>query len=193
VKIYTKSGDGGETGLFGGPRVAKDDPRVEAYGEVDELNSVIGVARSLMNPRSAAYEPDAEIERHLARLQERLFCVGAELATPAGAASRVALPAIEPSWATEMEEAMDRWEAALRPLRHFILPGGSTLGAALHHARAVCRRAERRVVALHREQPVSAGVLVFLNRVGDFLFLAARLANHREGTVEPIWDPAGRG
>lgn len=192
MKIYTKSGDGGETGLFGGARVAKDDARVEANGAVDELNSVIGLARSLGNPRSAAYEPDPEIERHLGTAQERLFCVGAALATPPQARGRGGLPPVEPAWTEELEQTIDRWEAGLKPLTHFILPGGSTLGAALHHARAVCRRAERRVVALHHHEPVDPVVLSFLNRLGDFLFVAARLANHRENTVEPVWDPRGR-
>jgi cob(I)alamin adenosyltransferase len=193
VKIYTKSGDAGETGLFGGPRVSKDDARVEAYGAVDELNAVIGLARALGNPRSAAYDPDLEIDRHLALVQERLFCLGAELATPAEARPRQSLPPVEPAWAEEMEQVMDRWDAALKPLRHFILPGGASLGAALHHARTVCRRAERRVVALHRHEPVSPVVLSYLNRLGDFLFVAARMSNHREGSVEPVWDPGKRG
>lgn len=192
MKIYTKSGDAGETGLFGGPRVAKDDARVEAYGAVDELNAVIGLCRALGNPRSAAYDPDLEIDRHLALVQERLFCVGAELATPAEARARSSLPPVLPAWAEEMEQAMDGWDALLPPLRHFVLPGGASLGAALHHARTVCRRAERRVVALHHHAPVSPVVLSYLNRLGDFLFVAARLSNHREGSAEPAWDPGRR-
>jgi len=193
VKIYTKSGDAGDTGLFGGPRVSKDDARVEAYGAVDELNAVIGLARSLGNPRSAAYEPDVEIDAMLAVIQERLFSLGADLATPADSRARANLPPVEPTWAEDLERAMDRWDAMLKPLHHFVLPGGSSLGAALHHARTVCRRAERRVVALHRNEPVAAPLLVYLNRLGDFLFVAARTANHRENSQEPVWDPARRG
>jgi len=193
VKIYTKSGDAGDTGLFGGPRVSKDDARVEAYGAVDELNAVIGLARSLCNPRSSSYEPDVEIDALLATVQERLFSLGADLATPADSRARASLPPVEASWAEGLEKAIDRWEEGLKPLRTFVLPGGSSLGAALHHARTVCRRAERRVVALHRREPVAAPVLGYLNRLGDFLFVAARTANRRENCEEAAWDPGRRG
>jgi cob(I)alamin adenosyltransferase len=184
VKIYTRSGDGGETGLFGGPRVPKDDLRVEAYGAVDEANAFLGEARA-----RAAAAADAELEAILAAAQDRLFTVGAELATPPGAKARAALPPIDPRWAAELEEAIDRLEAELPPLREFVLPGGAPLGAALHVARAVCRRAERRVVALHRASPASPLVLAFLNRLSDFLFVAARAANHRAGVPDVPWKP----
>jgi cob(I)alamin adenosyltransferase len=181
VKIYTKTGDAGETGLFGGPRVRKSDPRVEAYGEVDELNAALGAARALVE--------DPELDRHLARIQDELFCVGAELATPHEAKARSALPPLEPAWAARLEAAMDAWDAELPALRQFVLPGGTRPAAALHLARCVCRRAERRVVALAAEVAVAPETLAYLNRLSDFLFVAARLANHRARRAETAWDP----
>ncbi len=184
MKIYTKTGDRGETGLFGGPRVAKDDARVEAYGAVDELNATLGLVRSAGG--------DAEIDALLADVQDHLFTIGAELATPPGARAHAAVPPIAPAWTAALEGAIDRFEAELPPLRHFILPGGSPAGADLHLARAVCRRAERRVVALHQREPVAPEVLGLLNRLSDFLFVAARLANHRARAAEVVWNPAQR-
>jgi len=182
VKIYTKTGDHGETALFGGPRVRKSDPRVEAYGDVDELNAAVGAVRAVVE--------DPELERLLARVQDELFAVGAELATPHDAKARAAIPAVDPSWARRLEEAIDRWDAELPPLTTFILPGGTRTAAALHLARCVCRRAERRVVALAADAAVDPGVLVYLNRLSDFLFVAARVANHRAGRAETPWRPA---
>lgn len=115
------------------------------------------------------------------------------VATPPGARARAAVPAVDPAWTGALETAIDRFEAELPPLRHFVLPGGTPLAADLHHARAVCRRAERRVVALHRREPVDAELLAFLNRLSDFLFVAARIANHRAGAAEIAWDPHARG
>jgi len=184
TKIYTKTGDAGETGLFGGGRVAKDDLRIEACGAVDELNAALGVARA----RGA----DPELAALLAPAQEALFTVGSELATPEGARARAAVPPIDPAWVAALEGAIDRLEAELPPLRHFVLPGGSGAAADLHLARAVCRRAERRVVALHHRQPVAPGALALLNRLSDFLFVAARAANHRAGAAEILWDPHHR-
>ncbi len=184
MKIYTKTGDGGETGLFGGPRVRKSDARVSAYGEVDELNAAIGVVRTGVE--------DPQIEAHLARVQEQLFCVGAELATPQGAKARSAIPPVDARWVTELEAAIDTWETELPPLTHFVLPGGTRTAAALHLARCTCRRAERRVVALAAETEVAAVVLAYLNRLSDFLFVAARVANHRAGRPEVLWEPGKR-
>jgi cob(I)alamin adenosyltransferase len=184
MKIYTKTGDAGETGLFGGPRVSKDDARVEAYGAVDEVNAALGVAR--------ARGGDAEVDALLAEVQDRLFTIGAELATPPGARARSVLPAVAPEWTAALEAAIDRLEAELPPLRNFILPGGSALAADLHQARGACRRAERRVVTLHRHEPVSKEVLAFLNRLSDLLFVAARVVNRRAGVPETVWDPARR-
>lgn len=196
MKIYTKTGDAGETGLFGGKRVPKDDARVEACGAVDELNAVLGTIRAAGHEgwaEDAWLHEMAEIERHLAAVQARLFAVGADLAAPPRSEARASLPPVDPSWTEELERQMDAWEGKLEPLRNFVLPGGTPLAAALHHARAVCRRAERRVVALHRLEPVSAAVLAFLNRLADFLFVAARAANHSKGVAEPVWDPGRRG
>jgi cob(I)alamin adenosyltransferase len=181
VKIYTKTGDGGDTGLFGGPRVRKDDARVEAYGDVDELNAAVGAARALVE--------DPEIDRQLARIQEELFCVGAELATPHDARAHSAIPPVDAAWIERLEAAMDAWEGDLAPLTRFVLPGGTRTAAALHLARTVCRRAERRVVSVAAEVEVDAQVLAYLNRLSDFLFVAARLANHRAHREEPQWDP----
>lgn len=183
MKIYTKTGDSGQTGLFGGPRVRKDDPRVEAYGDVDELNAALGAARALVE--------DPEIEAELARVQEELFCVGAELATPADARARSAIPPVDAAWAERLERAMDAWEGELAPLDRFVIPGGTRTAAALHVARATCRRAERRVVALAAAAPVDPAVLAYLNRLSDLLFVAARLANRRARREEPLWDPKG--
>jgi len=181
MKIYTKSGDGGETGLFGGGRVRKSDERVEAYGEVDEACAAIGMARQALD--------DAELVGELARVQDELFCVGAELATPHGVQARAVVPAVEARWAERLEQAMDRWDRELPVLHQFVLPGGTRGAAALHLARAVCRRAERRVVALSAHAEIDGQVLVYLNRLSDFLFVAARLANHRAGAAELHWDP----
>jgi len=184
VKIYTKTGDSGETGLFGGPRVRKSDARVEAYGDLDELNAAIGVARSLVE--------DPEIDAALARIQGELFCVGAELATPHGAKARSAIPPVDPAWTARLEGAIDAWDGELPALTRFVLPGGTRTAAALHLARTVCRRAERRAVSLAAEVEVEPAVLAYLNRLSDFLFVAARVANRRARKEEPLWDPARR-
>jgi cob(I)alamin adenosyltransferase len=190
VKIYTKSGDGGETGLFGGPRVPKDDARVEAYGAVDELNAALGAARAR---NAAGRPPDAEVDEVLAGLQQRLFAVGADLATPPEARARASLPPVEPAWVEEMERRIDGWEERLPPLHRFVLPGGDEVAALLHQARTTCRRAERRVVSLHRQAPVGPVVLPFLNRLADLLFVLARTVNHRRGAAEPAWEPVPKG
>lgn len=181
MKIYTKTGDAGETGLFGGPRVRKSDARVEAYGEVDELNAALGLARAGVD--------DPELDGHLARAQDELFCIGAELATPHEAKARSAIPPVEARWVELLEAAIDGWQSELPPLTRFVLPGGTRTAAALHLARCVCRRAERRVVSLAAEVEVSPIALAYLNRLSDFLFVAARLANHRAQRAETEWDP----
>jgi cob(I)alamin adenosyltransferase len=182
VKIYTKTGDAGETGLFGGPRVRKSAARVEAYGDVDELNAAIGAVRAVVE--------DPDVEAELAKVQSELFCVGAELATPAGAKARAAVPRVEPAWTQRLERTIDAWESELPPLTRFVLPGGTRSAAALHLARTVCRRAERRAVALAEEAEIPPAVLAYLNRLSDLLFVAARIANHRARRVEPEWDPS---
>jgi cob(I)alamin adenosyltransferase len=182
VKIYTKTGDRGDTGLFGGPRVKKSDPRVEAYGDVDELNAAVGAVRAIVE------QPDLDAE--LARIQTELFCVGAELATPHDAKAHGAIPPVDPAWTARLEQTIDAWESELPPLTRFVLPGGTRTAAAIHVARTVCRRAERRAVSLAAEVELEGEVLVYLNRLSDLLFVAARLANHRARKDEPTWDPS---
>jgi cob(I)alamin adenosyltransferase len=181
MKIYTKTGDGGETSLFGGGRVPKDDARVEAYGAVDELNAALGLVRAL--------GPVPEIDEELARIQAELFAVGAELATPRDVRAHDAVPGVRAAWAETLEHRMDRWDEELPELTAFVLPGGTPVAAALHVARATCRRAERRAVALSHLAPVDPNVVVYLNRLSDFLFEAARAANLRAGVAETLWQP----
>jgi cob(I)alamin adenosyltransferase len=183
VKIYTKTGDRGETALFGGARVAKDDPRVEAYGAVDELNSALGVAIVAGLPPSA--------REMLAWVQHRLFDLGAELSTPASADPKLVarVPRILPDSARRLESWIDDLDSRLPPLRTFILPGGAPAGAQIHVARAACRRAERRVTALARIAPINEEILRFLNRLSDFLFVLARWVNQEAGAVDPAWEP----
>ncbi len=182
VAIYTRSGDQGETGLFGGGRVPKDAPRVEAYGGVDELNAVLGVAR-------AAGLPD-DLDALTGRIQGQLFELGADLATPPDSAARKSkVVRLGSDSATELEVEIDRCEEQLEPLQTFILPGGDPAGAALHLARTVCRRAERRTIALARADHVGDAVVPYLNRLSDLLFVMARLANTRAGRPEQPWQP----
>jgi cob(I)alamin adenosyltransferase len=182
TRIYTKTGDTGETGLFGGGRVGKDDPRVDAYGEVDELNASLGLARAL--------GLEARLDELCQRLQHELFTVGAVLATPHGTKAESYIPKIQPEWVTAMEAAIDAFDDELAPMTHFILPGGTQASAALHVSRTVCRRAERRVVALLREGKVDLLVVTYLNRLSDLLFTMARVANHRAGVPDVKWIPA---
>ncbi len=179
--IYTKTGDDGSTGLFGGGRVPKDDPRVESYGEVDELNAALGFALALASPA------DGELARWLTDIQNQLFTVGSVLATPPESKAASALPALDPSWAARFEAAIDAFDSELPPLREFILPGGTALASALHLGRTVCRRAERRVVALVREGKVTPLAVVYLNRLSDFLFVLARVANRRAQVADVAW------
>jgi len=179
MKIYTKTGDRGETSLLGGARVGKDDARVEAYGSVDELNAALGVARALA--------PDPDLDSHLERLQRELFAVGAALATPAGSPAQRSAPQVEAAFAEALEAAIDLLERELPPLKAFVLPGGTPLATALHLARAVGRRAERRAVTLSRVAEVDPEVIPFLNRLSDFLFVAARVVNHRAGVADVPW------
>ncbi len=179
MKIYTKTGDQGETGLFGGPRVAKDDARIEAYGTVDELNSVLGLARSCILP--------TDLDRLVERIQNELFSLGAQLATPNPSAHQTAL--IGQAEIARLESAIDEYEARLEPLKQFILPGGTAAASHLHLARTVCRRAERRLVTLVRSSPlpIATELVVYLNRLSDLLFVLARAANHVTGTADVPW------
>ncbi|HKG95017.1 MAG TPA: cob(I)yrinic acid a,c-diamide adenosyltransferase [Gemmatimonadaceae bacterium] len=183
LKIYTRTGDSGETGLFGGGRVEKDHPRVEAYGDVDELNAAIGMARAVeMMPR---------IDEVLVPVQRDLFSIGALLATPDPEKMRqqLAKARIDDARIAELERAIDDGERELEPLRSFILPGGTPKAAALHVARTVCRRAERRVVRLQHDEAIElpALAIIYLNRLSDLLFVLARVANARAGAGEVTW------
>lgn len=172
MSIVTKTGDSGTTGLFGGGRVSKNSPRLHAYGTVDELNACIGVVLS-SNDLSAA-------RRHeLTHVQNLLFRVGADLATPLAVNAKVDRMAKEHVF--QLEEWIHTWEAALPPQTSFILPGGSVASANLHLARTICRRAERWIVALEREETINPAVRIFINRLSDYLFIAARAANHEKG------------
>lgn len=178
MKIYTKTGDGGQTSLFGGKRVAKDSLRIEAYGSVDELNSQLGAVRSL--------GPPAEIDSLLHRIQNDLFVLGADLATPLSRKpSR--LQRIQQLHVAELETVIDEFEQSLKPLKAFILPGGSQVGALLHVARTVCRRAERLTVRLSRKEQIGKPPVVYLNRLSDLLFVLARYANKLSESEETMW------
>ncbi|NQW02591.1 MAG: cob(I)yrinic acid a,c-diamide adenosyltransferase [Acidobacteria bacterium] len=179
MKIYTKTGDHGETGLFDGTRVSKADPRVDAYGEVDELNAWLGLAR--------AEGVDQELADMLERLQRDLFAVGAMLADPGHRiAARVDKALLADSDIARLETWIDDLEAALPPLRRFILAGGTPAGGSLHLARTVCRRAERRMIALGTDA-VDPIVLIYVNRLSDLLFVMARSVNARAGAPETEW------
>ena len=171
MKIYTRTGDRGETSLFGGARVPKNDPRIDAYGTIDELNSCLGVVLSV--------EPDAQ----LLEVQRDLFEIGAHLASPG--TSR--FTGVESSRIEELERGIDAMEADLVPLKSFILPGGTAAAAQLHVARTVCRRAERLVVALQDDDPATQSSIAYLNRLSDYLFVAARYANRKRGVEDVPW------
>lgn len=180
MKIYTRTGDSGETGLFNGRRVAKDNPRVAAYGDVDELNAALGLARSLIS--------DPEILKTLVEIQKDLFSLGAQLADPDfGEKKRSPKFCIPENRITDLEHWIDHWEAELAPLQSFILPGGSHAGASLHLARTVCRRAERHVVRLSQQEKLPPLLLTYLNRLSDFLFVLARYVNHKANSSEIPW------
>jgi cob(I)alamin adenosyltransferase len=179
VKIYTRTGDAGETSLFDGTRVSKADPRVATYGDVDELNAMVGVVR-------ASDGLDEEIAAILVQVQRDLFALGAQLADPAHKiAERVSKTHLAAADIERLEQTIDRLEAEIPPLRHFILAGGCPAGAALHLARTICRRAERHMVQL--DPPPDPDLLKYVNRLSDFLFVLARAVNHRAGAAEVAW------
>jgi cob(I)alamin adenosyltransferase len=181
AKIYTRRGDDGSTGLFGGPRVRKDDLRVSAYGDVDELNSALGVAREWVRSE--------ELRAMIDRFQNELFNLGAELATPSVSDAPKMIPTIVAADVERMEKEIDALTATLPEQKHFILPGGSKGAAHLHLARTICRRAERLVVELSRSEKVSPEVLAYLNRLSDLLFTMARAEVLRAGGKEIAWIP----
>ncbi len=181
MKIYTKTGDAGDTGLFGGGRVLKSHPRVEAYGDVDELNAFIGAAM--------ASDPFPRIDDVLRPIQHDLFAIGALLATPDREKMRHHLEKanVDANRIIGLEHAIDAGDLELEPLRAFIMPGGTPKAAALHVARTVCRRAERRVIALQQAEEIPALVVIYLNRLSDLLFTLSRVANRQSGTTEVAW------
>jgi cob(I)alamin adenosyltransferase len=181
MRIYTKTGDEGETGLFGGGRVPKDHVRVMAYGDVDELNAAIGLVR--------ATAPIELFDAELTQIQRDLFALGGQLASPEPAKVEAALTkaALPETRVTDFERAIDAAETELPPLRAFVLPAGTEKSAALHLARTICRRAERSVVTLGREATLPPLFLVYLNRLSDYLFVLARLANQRAGRTDVTW------
>ncbi len=185
MKIYTKKGDRGSTGLFGGDRVAKHDPRVSAYGEVDELNTHLGL--TLATARSGRLDAD-----RLREVQDDLFAIGARLAAanPEKAHAKGLIPELAPERVTALELWIDELEDALPPLESFLIPGGTPTGARLHVTRTVCRRAERAIVRVAEEQPdLQTTVLPYVNRLSDLLFLLSRAANREAGVTDPEWRP----
>jgi cob(I)alamin adenosyltransferase len=182
MKIYTKTGDEGKTSLFGGKRVEKNHIRLEAYGTIDELNSVLGVSSSFNN--------DELVKKTINDIQNSLFRVGSELATPEEVKSK-AIVSISPEEINNIEKVIDDIELKLNPLKNFILPGGSKLAAFLHLARTVCRRAERKIIELDLNESINPDILVYINRLSDLLFVLARFANHLSSTPEIEWKQRG--
>jgi cob(I)alamin adenosyltransferase len=190
MKIYTRTGDRGETGLFGGGRVPKDHVRVDAYGEVDELNSTLGIAIVHVDA-----EGETELADGLRQVQADLFTIGANLATPSvddGGRDNPHVPTLDAARIAALEAWIDAADGELEPLRSFILPGGSAAASMLHLARTVCRRAERRVVTLAHQATVDEAMVIYLNRLSDLLFTLARLANRRAGVDDVPWVPNPR-
>jgi cob(I)alamin adenosyltransferase len=186
-RIYTRTGDDGTTSLFGGERVGKGNARIDAYGTVDEANSVVGLARSHLRD-----QPGAErLDPVLGEVQEELFVVGADLATPVDAKPLV--PRITEEHVGRVEDRIDAFDADLDPLKSFVLPGGSPAGASLHSARTICRRAERLVVQASASTPINEKSKVYLNRLSDLLFVLARWANKQAGVREDKWVPDDAG
>lgn len=178
MHIYTKTGDRGETSLYGGSRVSKDDMRIEAIGEVDELNAALGLLLTY------ALKSAEETKTLLTNIQSELFNIGAELANPAKTGK---VKAINEEAVAALEHVIDDLEAKLPPLTHFILPGGSPYAAQAHMARAICRRAERRIISLHKQEPLNPQLLAYINRLSDLLFMLARMDNHITGIKETKW------
>jgi cob(I)alamin adenosyltransferase len=183
MKIYTRTGDDGSTGLFGGPRVAKDDGRIEAYGTVDELNTAIGVVRSA--------GVGAEIDAQLEQIQSELFSIGAELATPNPEQHEMRI--IGDKHIQQLEQWIDQQQQGLPELKQFILPVGNLATTTTHLARSICRRAERRVITLacelaESDSPISNDLIVYLNRLSDLMFVLARKINHAAGDGETVWE-----
>ncbi|HEY5565185.1 MAG TPA: cob(I)yrinic acid a,c-diamide adenosyltransferase [Rhodothermia bacterium] len=182
MKIYTRTGDDGSTGIFGGGRVEKNHPRIHAYGAVDEVNAALGVAIACVPPGTAF----DDIREWLISLQRDLFVLGADLATPLR--SKASVPRIDDDNVASLEQIIDEMDSQLPPLEHFILPGGHLAAAGLHVARTTCRRAEREVVEAVHAEALNPLTIKFLNRLSDLLFVSARLVNQRAGIADVIWE-----
>jgi cob(I)alamin adenosyltransferase len=187
MKLYTRTGDDGTTGLFGGDRVGKDDPRVEAYGTVDELNAALGLAAAACTGDRPG---QVRLRELLAELQSRLFDLGADLATPQASRHRTKIVPIHAKDVSAVESWIDEIEEGNAEMRNFILPGGTESAARLHAARTVCRRAERRIIRVARSEAINGELVKYLNRVGDLLFAMARRANADAGVEDIPWRPA---
>lgn len=187
MKLYTRSGDDGTTGLFGGGRVSKDHPRIEAYGTVDELNAFVGFVCSACR-REVRYE--ARLLEIFAHVQSRLFDIGADLATPEDSKSAAKILRIDERFVAEIESWIDEVDGANPPIRTFVMPGGTELASRLHLARTICRRAERLMIRLGHNEPVTDGAIHWMNRLSDLLFAMARQANHVAGVADVPWVPA---
>jgi len=187
TRVYTRTGDGGETGLVGGKRVPKDAPRIEAYGTVDELNAAVGLARVFNEERLGEGEGHRWLDEVLRRIQNQLFDLGSELATPDEAAYE-GMYRVGEAEVRELERLIDRCQTELAPLKSFVLPGGGRIGAYLHQARTVCRRAEREILRLSRAEPVSAWPLRYVNRLSDLLFVLSRWVAKRLSEQEYLWE-----
>lgn len=192
MKLYTRTGDDGTTGLFGGQRVEKDDPRVDAYGTVDELNATVGLAAAACAAANhetshATSELNRRYDELLVEIQSRLFDIGADLATPPGSEHADKVARFDGAHAAAIEAWIDEIDAGNAPMTHFVLPGGTDLAARLHLARAVCRRAERLVVTLSRSTDVTGSIIIYLNRLSDLLFAMARRANVDAGVPDVPW------
>lgn len=180
VKIYTRTGDKGETSLFGGKRVSKASGRVDTYGTVDELNTILGIAVAFLRPSEKL------IKKELEHIQHDLFTIGATLASP-GNKTNVSRSEKLEKRTTEFEQLIDELTGKLPELRNFILPGGGKAGSHLHLARTVCRRTERRIIALSKKEEVDNGIIMYFNRLSDLLFTMARFVNHKEKKKETMW------
>jgi cob(I)alamin adenosyltransferase len=187
TRVYTRTGDRGETALVGGKRVPKDAARIEAYGTVDELNAALGLARAFNAERLAKGEGHRWLDEALRRLQNELFDLGSELATPEDAVYE-GMHRIGDAQIKELERLIDHCQKELPPLKSFVLPGGGRIGAALHQARTICRRAEREILRLSRAEPLADGPLRYVNRLSDLLFVLSRWAAKRLGEPEYLWE-----
>ena len=187
MKLYTRTGDDGTTGLFGGQRVLKDHPRVAAYGDIDELNAALGMANSALAQVDPAVRGRFAVI--LTQLQSRLFDIGADLATPGGSKHESKVMRINDAHVTEAERWIDEVDSGNAPMKTFVLPGGTELASRLHQARTICRRAERAMVHLQQSEPITPAALIYINRVADLLFAMARRANAEAGVPDVPWIP----